>query len=178
VTPRLVLRPLVATDTTRVALLAGDPAVARFLDRVPSPFPVALAGRWIAQRDVRWRQGRGMTFAIATAEDADRLLGTVSLRVTMRRKRAELGYWLGTEAWGHGYATEATRAVVDWGFAQLGLHRIDARVHADNPASLRIVAKHGFTVDRVRRRFHRRGLDLIDVVFLGIARETWLAPAT
>ena len=63
--PRLLLRELRPGDAAAVAAGAGDRRVARFLIDVPSPYPVALARRWIAGRVAWWELGRGITFAIA-----------------------------------------------------------------------------------------------------------------
>src|SRR5262249_13637608 len=106
-TERLVLRPLVDADALAIADGAGDKRVARYLIQVPSPYPIALARRWLRHRYEWWELGRGITLAIATRELPDELLGSVSLRRYARDRRAELGYWLAHSAWGHGYATEA-----------------------------------------------------------------------
>src|SRR5215510_16022277 len=116
VTERLVLRELRPSDAGAVAAGAGDRRVAAFLIQVPSPYPIALARRWVAHRIEWWDQGRGVTLAVTLRDEPDRLLGTVSLRRYARDRRAELGYWLAVPAWGQGIATESTRALVDYGF--------------------------------------------------------------
>jgi [ribosomal protein S5]-alanine N-acetyltransferase len=176
VTARLVLRPLVAGDTAALAALAGDPAVAYHLDRVPSPFPPPLAARWIARRAMRWRERRGITLAVTRPPD-DGLIGTVSLRLSMAHRHAELGYWVAAPAWGAGIATEAAAALVDWGFAVLRLHRIHARVLGDNPGSRRVADKLGFTVEGVRPGHYRRGSEFLDVIELGLGRDAWSVTA-
>jgi RimJ/RimL family protein N-acetyltransferase len=197
-TARLVLRPLVASDTAAIAALAGDPAVAFHLDRVPSPFPPALAARWIARRALRWRERRGVTLAITVPAGAGTvpplsggsgyavagtrapdpgLVGTVSLRISAAHRHAELGYWVAAPAWGAGIATEAAAALVDWGFTALGLHRVHVRVLADNPGSRRVADKLGLAVEGVRPGHYRRGREFLDVIELGIARDAWLTAA-
>lgn len=171
-TARLVLRPLLAGDTAAIAARAGDPAVADQLDRVPAPFPLALAARWIARRGLRWREGRGVTLAITRAGERD-LIGTVSLKISPAHRHAELGYWVAASAWGDGIATEAAGALVEWGFSTLRLHRIHARVLGDNPASQRVVVKLGFAVEGRRPGHYRRGREFLDVIELGIARADW-----
>lgn len=169
---RLVMRPLLAGDTAAIAARAGDPAVAYQLDRMPAPFPLALAARWIARRALRWREGRGITLAITRAGEHD-VIGTVSLKISLAHRHAELGYWVAASAWGEGIATEASAALIDWGFATLRLRRIHARVLADNPASRRVVDKLGFTVEGVRPGHYRRSGAYLDVIELGIARADW-----
>ena len=79
-TARLVLRELRVTDAASVATGAGDRRVAQHLIQVPSPYPIALARRWVLHRIDWWELGRGVTFAVTLAGDPGTLLGTVSLR--------------------------------------------------------------------------------------------------
>lgn len=173
-TDRLVLRALVADDAAAVAERAGDRRVARYLIAVPSPYPLSLAGRWIAARVAWWTQGRGVTLAIARRTAPEQLLGSVSLRRYVRDRRAELGYWLGADAWGKGIATEAARALVDFGFRELLLARIYAHVLAGNAASCRVLDKLGFVAEGVRRRHVRKGRKLYDVHLYGALRDEWV----
>ena len=172
VTDRLVLRELRHEDARAVAERAGDRRVARFLIAVPTPYPPALAARWIAGR-ISWWPARGVTLAIARREEPDELLGTVSLRRFLRDRRAELGYWLGTDAWGFGYATEAAGALVDFGFRDLGLERIYAQVLEGNSASCRVLDKLGMISEGTRRRHVRKGKKLHDVELYGLLRHEW-----
>jgi RimJ/RimL family protein N-acetyltransferase len=175
-TERLLLRELRLADAPVVAAGAGDPRVARFLIEVPSPYPLALARRWIAGRLAWWELGRGVTLAVTRRNAPDALLGTVSLRRHSRDRRAELGYWLVAEAWGHGFATEAAAAAVDLGFHQLGLARIYAQVLVGNDASMRVLGKLGMVNEGTKRRHVRKGRRLHDVVFYGLLREEWSRP--
>lgn len=173
VTERLVLRELRPSDAGAVAAGAGDRQVAAFLIQVPSPYPIALARRWVAHRIDWWDQGRGVTFAVTLSDDPDMLLGTVSLRRYLRDRRAELGYWLAQPAWGHGFATEAAAAVVDYGFSGLGLARVYAQVLADNRASLRVLDKLGMVNEGVKRQHVQKARRLHDVVLYGLLRDEW-----
>lgn len=173
VTERLLLRELRLSDAAAVAAGAGDARVAQFLIEVPSPYPPALARRWINGRIAWWELGRGVTLAIARREAPDALLGTVSLRRHARDRRAELGYWLARAAWGRGYATEAVTAAIDLGFRQLALARIYAQVIVGNDASMRVLDKLGMVNEGTKRRHIRKGRRLHDVVFYGLLREEW-----
>ena len=177
VTERLVLRELTLEDAEAVAARAGDRRVARYLIAVPTPYPVALALRWITARVAWWSQGRGVTLAIATREAPEELLGSVSLRRFTRDRRAELGYWLGASAWSAGYATEAAGALVDFGFRELGLARIYAHVLEGNAASCRVLEKLGMVSEGIRRQHVRKGRKLVDIVLYGMLRDEWLARA-
>src|ERR1043165_8803975 len=63
-TERLVLRDLQPGDAAAVAAGAGDRRVAAYLIDVPSPYPIALARRWVAHRIDWWTESRGVTFAV------------------------------------------------------------------------------------------------------------------
>lgn len=173
VTERLVLRALQLDDAQAVADRAGDRRVARYLIAVPSPYPLSLAMRWIMARIAWWPQGRGVTLAIARRASPRDLLGTVSLRRFARDRRAELGYWLGADAWGQGLATEAADAVVDFGFRELGMSRVYAQVLEGNAASCRVLDKLGMLNEGIRRRHVRKGKKLCDVVMYGLLRDEW-----
>ena len=173
VTEHLLLRELRADDARAVSLRAGDRKVARYLIAVPTPYPVSLAARWIAGRVAWWPQGRGLTLAIVRRDEPDELLGSVSLRRFSRDRRAELGYWLGADAWGQGFATEAASALVDFGFREMGLARIYAQVLAGNAASCRVLEKLGMLSEGIRRRHIRKGKTLHDVVLYGMLRDEW-----
>lgn len=170
-TARLVLRELALTDAAAVATSAGDRRVARYLVQVPSPYPVALARRWVSSRIAWWTEGGGLTLAIALREQPAGLIGTVALRRVAHR--AELGYWLAAEAWGAGYATEAARAVIDLGFRDLGLSRIYAQVLEGNEPSVRVLGKLGLVHEGTKRRHARKGTRQLDVAFFGILRDEW-----
>lgn len=172
-TARLVLRELRASDAAAVAAGAGDRRVAQHLIQVPSPYPIALARRWVMHRIEWWSLGRGVTFAVTLSGEPDMLLGTVSLRCYVRDHRAELGYWLAAPAWGHGFATEATQAAVDFAFRGLGLARVYAQVLAGNRASLGVLDKLGMVNEGVKRRHIHKARRLHDVVLYGLLRDEW-----
>jgi RimJ/RimL family protein N-acetyltransferase len=71
----------------------------------------------------------------------------------------EVGYRLAPNAWGRGYATEGARAVVRYGFADLGLDRIIGLTHPDNAASQRVLQKAGLK-DSGWGNYYRRRLRL------------------
>jgi len=85
---------------------------------------------------------------------------------------AELGYRLRKSAWGKGYATEASRALIRKGFTELGVQRVVASTYQDNLASRRVMEKAGLTLVRTYRvtladlvdedTYHTTGADLFD----------------
>ena len=172
-----MLRELRLDDGLAVSDGAGDKRVARFLIAVPSPYPLALARRWLQHRIDWWAEARGVTLAIVRRTQPRQLLGTASLRRFNRDRRAELGYWLAAGAWNFGFATEACRAIVDFGFRELDLGRIYAQVLEGNAASRHVLDKLGMTLEGTKRQHVRKGGKLHDVALYGLLRDEWSAPA-
>lgn len=66
---------------------------------------------------------------------------------------ARIGYAIHNVYWGKGYATECVKGLIEIGFGQLGLHRLEAHVNLDNPASKRVLEKAGFHFESIRKGF-------------------------
>ncbi len=168
-TERLILRPFVPEDAPAVQRLAGDRAVADTTERIPHPYKDGMAEAWIATHVQHFRERKECTFAIVL-KDGQQVVGAVGLTLAMAHSRGELGYWIGYEFWNRGYCTEAARAVVEYGFSVLGLHRIQARHLSRNPASGRVMAKLGMQHEG-RLRGHTRKWDVFeDVDVYGVVK--------
>jgi ribosomal-protein-serine acetyltransferase len=90
----------------------------------------------------RWAEGMSFQFAV---RDESELVGAMGVDVHGAEGRiGEVGYWIRTDRAGRGYATEAGEAVVDLGFADVGLYRLELRAGVDNVASQRVAEKLGF----------------------------------
>ena len=99
-------------------------------------------GTRFADHPREWTEGQAFRFAI---ERERRMIGLVDLDdVSMDGQEAEIGIWLEQADWGHGYAGEAARAILDWAFGPLGLTRVRAGHAEDNAASARLIASLGF----------------------------------
>ncbi len=156
-TARLSLRPFLLSDAATVQRLAGERAVADTTLTIPHPYADGMAESWIATHEGAWTRHESATLAI-TAQDAG-LVGAIALRIELPQRRAELGYWIGMPFWNQGYATEAARAIIGFGFAQLSLQRIYAHHFVRNPASGRVMEKAGLRHEGVLRgHFFRWGI--------------------
>ncbi len=139
-TERLTLRPYALSDIPALVPLIGAREVAATTLRIPHPYTASDARNFIA----RTQEGLDSELRLGIVlRESDMLCGGVGLRIEADHRRAELGYWIGVPYWGKGYATEASRALVDYGFGTLGLHRIFASHFANNPASARVLRKIG-----------------------------------
>lgn len=154
---RLVLRPFLLSDAKTVQRLAGERAVADTTLSVPHPYADGMAEEWIGSHEGAWTRHEAATLAITEPEAG--LVGAITLRIELAQRRAELGYWVGVEFWGRGYATEAARTMIAFGFSKLSMQRIYAYHMARNPASGRVMAKAGMRHEgTLRQHFYRWGV--------------------
>ncbi|MEM6514079.1 MAG: GNAT family N-acetyltransferase [Pseudomonadota bacterium] len=143
-TARLLLRPFSLEDAPEVQRLAGDARVADTTQNIPHPYPDGAAEAWIHSHTQAFRRNQQAVFAITLEETSD-LAGAVGLTRLEDHTEAELGYWVGVPFWNRGIATEATLAVLEYGFTTLGLTRIVGWYLNRNPASGRVMLKAGMT---------------------------------
>ncbi len=174
--PRLYFRPLEREDASRLAQFINDPDVRRML-LVHRPMSVAKEVAFIeamaaSERDVVFgiapRQGQGVP-------GPSPLIGVVGLHgLDFKNQRAEFGISLGEKSeWGKGYATEATRMVLDYAFGTLNLHKVVLQVYANHPAALRVYEKVGFRREGVQREQHYVEGRWVDGILMGILRGEW-----
>ena len=148
-TKRLILREFVSGDFDAVQTYASDPEVCRFMSWGPNSESEtrAFLSRMIEAQASEPRKGYDIAVALQKSE---RIIGTCGLTIgSIEHRRAELGYCFNREYWNQGYATEAARAMIDFGFRRLCSHRIYAYCDPDNLGSVRVLEKLGL---------HREGL--------------------
>ena len=136
-TERLALRAPRLEDAKAVAQIANDRRIAENTARIPHPYSLVDAEKFIASVN----RGEGETVFLITREKL--VLGAVGIS-TSEHEPPEIGYWLGVKFWGHGYATEAVHAVIDHAFADLDCEALGAGARVTNPASRRVLEKCGF----------------------------------
>ncbi len=169
-TERLVLRPFALSDAADVQRLAGEWAVADTTTNISHPYPDGAAAQWIGSHAERFAQREIMTLAV-TLRDSGELAGCISLRLKDNDDRAEMGYWMGVPYWNQGYCSEAARALVAYGFEQMGLHRIYAHHLTRNPASGRVMQKAGMVYEGTLRQHVKKSERYEDVAVYGILRS-------
>jgi RimJ/RimL family protein N-acetyltransferase len=136
-TERLTLRAPRREDAKAIVTLANDLRIAENLLRLPHPYGLADAERFIAGANA----GEGETEFLITRGTT--VLGACGVG-SRDGEQPEIGYWLGVAFWGRGYATEAARALIDHAFADLGYDPLLAGARVSNPASRRVLQKCGF----------------------------------
>ena len=173
-TPRLILRKLRLEDAEDMFEYAQDREL-------------GLRGLWlpytqlqesiddIAETIEGYAKGNLWDWAIEHWADR-KMIGRLGLHAYHAKdNRADLGYALNRVYWGQGYGTEAVRAVVDFGFGVLNLHRIGASVLADNSGSIRVLTKIGMRFEGVKRDFTAIRGKHEDLHSYSILRPEWEA---
>jgi RimJ/RimL family protein N-acetyltransferase len=148
-TERLRLRPLTFVDAEALLAYRSLPEVCRFVPFDPMTDEVIaerLRGSW--SRTTIEAEGDALTLGVEL--DGCGVIGDVILFFTsVEHRGGEVGWVFHPDYSGHGYATEATHALLHLAFDQLGLHRVTARVDSRNEASLRLATRIG-----MRREAH------------------------
>ena len=153
-TERLVLRRFTGADVDYLFDLDSDPEVMRFLTGgKPTPREV-IRDETLPRILHYYERFAGFGFWAAIERSTGDFLGWFEFRPQegSGTDEAELGYRLRRSAWGRGYATEGSRALIRKGFSELGVRRVVAETMAVNIASRRVMEKAGLTLERT---FHR-----------------------
>lgn len=168
-TERLVLRPFGEADIDAVTEGSQDPETQRYVP-VPAPYTRADAETYVFETAPKGRAA-GTDLVLGVFEiETGRVVGSVGLH-RMKDLDAEhggageIGYWTMPAARGRGFMTEAAGELCRWGFAELGLARIEWIAIAGNEPSWRVVEKLGFTREGTLRSW---------LVHRGIRRDAWI----
>jgi RimJ/RimL family protein N-acetyltransferase len=136
-TERLTLRRPTLADVKAIARLANDRRIAENTRRLPYPYSQDHAVEFVRRTA---KDDREKVFLI---ENNHTPIGMVG--IDQRQPDApELGYWLGVEHWGQGFATEAARAVIDFTFDGFDVQQLMSGARVANPSSRNILEKCGF----------------------------------
>jgi ribosomal-protein-alanine N-acetyltransferase len=175
-TPRLRLREMVAGDAPALLAIHGDAELMRWFGN--DPLPDLAAAQRLVEAFAGWRllANPGVRWAIEWRHRPG-LLGTCGLFAWNRNwKKCAVGYELAAAAQGAGVMTEALTAAFDWGYAHMALHRIEAMVHPDNAASLRVLQRLGFVTEGRLREVGHWGGRCHDMLQLSLLQREWAAP--
>ena len=173
-TVRLRLRPLVASDAAALFAIFSDARVMRYWSSVPWT-SIDKAHEMIAKDATAMAVGEHLRLGMETVDDG-RLIGHCSLfNFHAQCQRAEIGYGMAFDAWGHGYMHEALTVVVSYAITELGLNRIEADIDPRNAASAKTLERLGFQNEGFLRERWRVDGEVSDSGFYGLLRRDWLA---
>ena len=167
----VVLREFRQPDSHDALSVIGDDRVTKYLSFDSRSLEEAAA--MIEAAIERARQEPRVEYYLAIAElTSDRLIGFVRLALTGVRA-AKLGYAVAADYWGRGYATEALRLMLEFGFEQLALHRVTAAIGPENDVSIAVVRKLGFNHEgRLRDHVFTNG-SWRDSLLYSILEQEW-----
>ncbi|HPD98374.1 MAG TPA: GNAT family N-acetyltransferase [Synergistales bacterium] len=145
-TKRLVLRQLSRDDAPMLHNIWSDPVVLEFM--VLDPFEtLEEAIAMIELLDGLYETGTGVRWTVTLASDGT-VMGTCGYHNWAKEHfRAETGYELGKDFWGKGYMKEAMSAILEFGFKEMDLNRVEALVTDGNERSLSLLKSLGFKVE-------------------------------
>ena len=152
----VLLRAPVETDVPALVAGCSDPEVGRWTCAIPIPYTDADARWYVAHTLAAWAEATAANFAVAAADEPDRLLGACGVHgldlAGEPGGTGEIGYWLAPAGRGRGLMTRAVRLVSDWAFAEAGLVRLSWYAVAGNEASLAVAERAGFRLEGTARR--------------------------
>jgi len=150
---RLILRRFTPDDVDNLFELDSDPEVMRYLTGGPGTPREEIERDCIPAYLNYYEQFEGYGFWVALEKSTGNFLGWFHFRPgpSDRIDQPELGYRLRKSAWGKGYATEGSQALIDKGFTELGVQRVIASTYQDNAGSRRVMEKCGL---RLIRSYH------------------------
>jgi RimJ/RimL family protein N-acetyltransferase len=173
-TPRLVLRPFRHADAADLFAMYSDPQVFRHIP-VGDWKHIDEAHQRVARDINTMAAGDYIRLAVERREDT-RVIGEVLLfKFDRDSRRAEVGYALARAAWGCGYASEALAPLIEYGFGELDLNRLEAVIDPRNTASARVLERFGFRHEgTMREQYIVRG-EPSDSSVWGLLQREWAA---
>lgn len=158
---RVKLEPWHEGHAEELAQRANDPRIAKHLrDRFPHPYTLEVAHAWIA-----YCQSMPEVSQFAITLDGTLIGGCGIDRFTdISRLVGEVGFWIGTDYWRKGFATEALFELTTYGFDTLGLARLFAVTVERNPGAAKVLHKIGYSLEGCQRRAIVKDGEIMDAL--------------
>lgn len=172
-TKRLVLREIRSEDWVDARVLDSDPIVVRYQSN--DVVDEAATREFLAKSIAAQAESPRKVFDLAVTEVGDdRYLGRCGLAIRrVEHKEAELWFNLRRDRWGTGIATEATGALLDFAFGELGLHRVYGDCDPRNVGSARVMEKLGFKREaHLRENWWLKG-EWCDSLIYAVLEQEW-----
>jgi ribosomal-protein-alanine N-acetyltransferase len=141
---QITLRPWHLDDLNNLVALANNKNIAQYMaDVFPHPYTIENGKTFI---DFANSNPNSKIFAISINDKPAGSIG-LHLQADILKKNAEIGYWLGEEYWGKGIIKNAINQIVDYGFNNLDIVRIFARIYGTNIPSQKVIERAGFVLE-------------------------------
>ena len=172
-TKRLVLRELKASDAKDMFEYAQLPEIGPMAGWEPHP-TIAHTKSVIQMYHEKKRFGQLGVFAVILKENRN-MIGTVELHSYIKGFKAELGYTLNPLYRGYGYATEASIAMLHYGFIDLGLRRIEAATYVTNEKSIHVLDRLKFRLEGMKKDgYYLYDGTLHDIYIYGMTKDEYI----
>ena len=148
-TERLLIKTPEISDKFELTQLINDKDVIKWLSDIPFPYTLNHAEEFIERSQQEALKQESYNFMIF---HNGKMMGGIGLR-DLYNKSCQVGYWLGKQYWGNGFATEALKSILDFGFGQLNLEKIYAAYKIGNEGSIRVLTKCGFEYSRKKYEY-------------------------
>ncbi len=170
--PRVLLRGLTEQDVGSLFEIFSNREVMRYWSR--EPFTAEADAVTYLEEALRGFESKTFyQWGVARRSD-NSLIGTCTLwQLDPQNRRAEIGFVLGREHWGHGFMTEGVIALIDFSFAELGLRRLEADVDPENAASIALLERLGFVREGFLRERWLVAGEVSDSLFYGLLERDW-----
>ena len=169
----IILRKIALSDADSIAEHINDKTIARLTINVPFPYTKKDALIFIRARQNERRTRKSYAFGISLKQN-DKIIGGLDLtNIDWEDKKAELGYWIGKRFRGQGLMTEAVNLMLGFGFRELKLHKIYARVFENNLVSMRVIEKNGFRREGILRDEAYKYRRWIDEYYYGLLKSEY-----
>lgn len=148
-TERLVLRQVMATDAQAVMKIRGNGEAMRYIPR-PRARTMEDALGVIEMLTNGINEGKSINWAICNIENQEEIFGIMGyVNFYSEEFKAEIGYMLHPDYWGKGYINEAIKVIEDYGFEQIGIAVIEAKIDPRNENSLKILLRNNYSFDKL-----------------------------
>ena len=171
-TARLILRPFQSSDAEPLFAIFSEPKVMRYWSHAPWA-SVAQAQELIAKDQQALPAGGHIRLGMEI-QGAGELIGMCTLfNLSAQCRRAEIGYGMSSLFWGQGYMHEALTALLEFGFGELDLNRVEADIDPRNTASARSLERLGFHKEGHLRERWIVDREVSDSSLYGLLRSEW-----
>ncbi len=169
-TERLILTELKAEDIKDIVKYASNKNISDYTLNLPHPYSEKDAIYWINLAHQGLKSGTSYIFAIRLIGE-NKFVGGIGLGIEKRFNRAEIGYWIAEPFWRKGIATEATKAIIEFGFNGLGLNKLTSSHLAKNPASGKVMQNSGMKKEGELKEHILKKTEYHDLVLYGITKS-------
>ncbi|MGC5325013.1 GNAT family N-acetyltransferase [Brevibacillus sp. SYSU BS000544] len=171
-TERLLVRPMQLNDAPYLFEFWSDPMVSKHMN-IDSFVDVSQAQQMILLFEKLCTENKAIRWTILLRH-SNEVIGSCGFNyLDFENERAEIGYDLGYPYWGNGYASEAIKAIISYGFDSLRLNRVEAKVEPENLNSIRLIKKLRFVEEGKLRQYEKSKGEFVDLIMFSMLRTEW-----